>query len=206
MNSFGGVDVLIVARGGGSLEDLWPFNEEKVARAIAASTIPVVSAVGHEVDVTIADFVADLRAPTPTAAAELVVKDRESLLDILRNSCYRIDHGFTSMLSSRRDHIHHLVKSYAFNRPIDLLRRHSQHLDELAKALGGHVSHFVALSGARTRALADRLRALDPAVALRRGFAIVRKDRRIVTSSQALRPQDRITVEFSDGEVQSTIN
>jgi exodeoxyribonuclease VII large subunit len=204
-NEFGQVDVLILARGGGSLEDLWPFNEEVVARAIARSRIPVVSAVGHEVDVTIADFVADLRAPTPTAAAELVVRDRAALLDILRNSCYRMQGSVTSTLQHRRTHVGHLLKSYAFNRPFDLLHRYSQQVDELGRSLATAAFHGFTLTSARVRSLEERLRALSPALVLKRGYAIVRKEGAIVRSARSLQRHDDLTLEFDDGKIRSTV-
>jgi exodeoxyribonuclease VII large subunit len=205
LNRFGNVDVIIVARGGGSLEDLWAFNEEPVARAIAASRIPVVSAVGHESDVTIADFAADMRAPTPSAAAELVVPDRRELLENVANSWYRMRDTVHELLSGHRERVHHLLNSYAFNTPIDLLRRHTQRVDELERTLTTALRHSMALTVARQTSLAQRLRALDPRSALKRGFAIVRKGGHIVSSRSGLGADDRLDIEFQDGTIRSKI-
>ena len=205
-NAFGGVDLLILARGGGSLEDLWPFNEEAVARAIARSRIPVVSAVGHETDFTIADFVADLRAPTPSAAAELVVPDGRALLENVGESWYRIEQAVLDYLARRKERIGALVASYAFNRPVDLLRQHSQHADELLRSLHRIAGHVFALTASRQGSLEQRLRALDPRLALRRGYAIVRKGGSIVGSADLLRSGDAVGLEFHDGEIRSTID
>jgi len=205
-NRYGKVDVLIIARGGGSLEDLWAFNEEAVARAIARSRIPLVSAIGHETDFTIADFVADLRAPTPSAAAELVVPDRRELLENVANSWYRIRDAVTDLLKSGRDRVHNLLNSYAFHRPIDLLRQHSQHVDELQRTLARTAHHGFAMTSSRHAALAGRLNALNPRLALKRGYAIVRKDGTVVGKQAGLRPKDAIDIEFQDGSVRSTIS
>jgi exodeoxyribonuclease VII large subunit len=204
-NAYRRVDVIIVARGGGSLEDLWPFNEEEVARAIARSRIPVVSAVGHEVDFTIADFVADVRAATPTAAAELVVRDRAALLELVRNSWYSMHERVSSMTRRAGEHVSHLVRSYAFNRPLDLLRRHSQYLDELNRSMQTLTQHTFALRRTQVKAVGDRLLALDPALVLKRGYVIVRKENRIVPSKALLSPHDEITLQFHDGEARSRV-
>jgi exodeoxyribonuclease VII large subunit len=203
---FGEIDVVIVARGGGSLEDLWPFNEEIVARAIARSRVPVVSAVGHETDYTIADFVADVRAPTPSAAAEMVVPDRRELLENVADSWYRIKQAVLDIVSNQRERIHNLLNSYAFNRPVDLLRQHSQHVDEVLRALHRVAGHALAMTTARQGSLDQRLRALDPRLALKRGYAIVRKKGSIVSSAEQVHSRDAIDVEFRDGTVRSTID
>ncbi len=204
-NEFGALDVIIVARGGGSLEDLWAFNEEAVARAIAASRIPVVSAVGHETDFTIADFVADLRAPTPSAAAEMVVPDRRAILEIVRDSWYSIESSMEEGLTVRRDTIRHLLASYAFNRPVDALRQSSQRVDELMRSLARAGSHYLALTGSRLTGLRDRIAALDPALALKRGYVMVLRDGRIVGSSLGLAADDNVDLRFHDGMVHSTV-
>jgi exodeoxyribonuclease VII large subunit len=205
LNRFGLVDVIIVARGGGSLEDLWAFNEEIVARAIVGSRIPIVSAVGHETDVTIADFAADLRAPTPSAAAALVVPDRRELLENVANSWYRMRETVQDLLSGHRERVHHLLNSYAFGTPIDLLRRHTQRVDELERNLGSAMRHGLDLTTARQSTLAQRLRALDPRAALKRGFAIVRKGEGIISRRSGLTPGDPVEIEFQDGTVRSKI-
>jgi len=205
LNTLGDVDVLILARGGGSLEDLWAFNEESVARAIYRSVIPVVSAVGHEIDFTIADFVADLRAPTPSAAAELVVKDREVLLDILRNSWYTSHNIILKMLNRHKDDIQHLLRSYAFNRPRDLLRQFNQRLDEIHRGMAVSIGHRLALTRARIEALQQRISGLDPEQVLRRGYAIVYHDDDMIGSSKELHVHDLIDVRFHDGRIKSIV-
>ncbi len=206
LNDLGEVDVMIVGRGGGSLEDLWAFNEEVVARAIAASRVPVVSAVGHETDFTIADFVADLRAPTPSAAAELVVQDSRAVLDLLRNNWYTIQNCMADQLNRHKVTIAHLLKSYSFNRPIDLLQQRSQRFDELARSLSLSGSHKFAMTSARAQSLQKRLAALDPRLALKRGYAIVYREGRIVMSKVEVQPQDPVEIRFHDGTVQSIIS
>jgi len=129
------VDVMILARGGGSLEDLWAFNEEGVARAIAGTTIPVISAVGHETDFTIADFVADVRAPTPSAAAEIVVRSREEFDRHLAQLAQQLAQRVRYVLLERRHLVQELASHRAFRRLEDLLRQHRQHLDELGAGL-----------------------------------------------------------------------
>jgi len=136
LNEIGGLDVLIVGRGGGSLEDLWCFNEEVVARAVARSRIPVISAVGHEIDFTICDFVADLRAPTPSAAAELVVGCKEAFQDKLAQIQRRQTAVMHRMLETARHRLERAAQSYVFREPANAVARHRQRLDAVEQRLG----------------------------------------------------------------------
>jgi len=201
LNRFGGIDVLIVGRGGGSLEDLWAFNEEIVARAIYASKIPVVSAVGHEIDFSIADFVADLRAPTPSAAAELVVRDRTELLEEISNLCYTMNDNVNNRISGFRGRITGLLASYSFNRPRDLVRESSQRIDEIDRSIGVSFNHIVQTVYRRYDSLKNQLQALNPQGVLKRGYSIVRKERRIVSSERLLHSGDEAEIQFYDGTV-----
>jgi exodeoxyribonuclease VII large subunit len=192
-------EVLIVGRGGGSTEDLWAFNEEGVARAIAESSIPVVSAVGHESDVSIADFVADERAATPSMAAEIVVPDRrdvkgrvEALVDRLRANVER-------RVRDARRQVEGLVNSQAFHRPLRRLEQHRQTLDDLARRLEGAVDRRLERAGGRLERLQTRLAAADPEQPLRRGYAYVGRDGRPVRSASSLERGDRVTLRFTDG-------
>jgi exodeoxyribonuclease VII large subunit len=206
LNDYGSVDVVVIARGGGSLEDLWAFNEEVVARAISASKIPVVSAVGHEVDFTIADFVADLRAPTPSAAAEMVVRDRAAILEILRDFAYTMHESLVLRLKQHRDTIRNLLRSHAFNRPVDLLHSHSQHIDELTRSMSAFAAHRWTLAATELNGTARRLRALDPALTLKRGYTMIRKDGTIVGTASRLHADDEVVIVFHDGDVPSKIS
>jgi len=201
MNRYGGIDVLIVGRGGGSLEDLWAFNEERVARAIYASKIPIVSAVGHEIDFSIADFIADLRAPTPSAAAELVVRDRSELLEDIGNLCYTMRGAIDTQISSFRERVESLLISYSFNRPRDLLREFSQRVDEIDRSLGVSFNHITRTAHQRYDSLRHQLQALNPQGVLKRGYSIVRKEGRIVSSARLLHRGEGAEIQFHDGTI-----
>lgn len=205
-NEYGKVDLIILARGGGSIEDLWAFNEEILARAIFRSKIPTVSAIGHEIDFTIADFVADLRAPTPSAAAELVVQDRRVILEILRKNWYTMHESINQVLVSQRQHIVHLLKSYSFNKPIDLLRQLNQRVDELGREMKTSVEHTFQMRKSNATAFQHRLNALDPQLTLKRGYTIVRRNGVIIPSVFLLKQNDTIDLQFHDGVVSSKVN
>lgn len=205
MNRYRNIDVIIVGRGGGSLEDLWAFNEEVVARAIFASKIPIISAVGHEVDFSIADFVADLRAPTPSAAAELVVRHRNEILDNLRNLYYTMYESLKNQTDSVRERIVNLLASYSFNRPRDLIREMSQRVDEFDRNLNVSFSHLSQVIHNRHQTLMHRLEALSPRGALRRGYAIIRKQGRVVASVKKLARNDKASIQFQDGVAETRV-
>jgi exodeoxyribonuclease VII large subunit len=199
MNRFGNIDLLIVGRGGGSLEDLWAFNEEIVARAIHHSAIPVISAVGHETDFSIADFVADLRAPTPSAAAEIAVRDRSEILDILRNYCYSMKQNLTERLKTYRERVGSLLASYSFNRPKDLLLQYSQRIDEIERSLTSLASRMLERSQGELTALTQTLEALGPGNVLKRGYVIVMKEGKLVMRARGLDEGDKTELRFHDG-------
>ncbi|MGA9116332.1 MAG: exodeoxyribonuclease VII large subunit [Bacteroidota bacterium] len=205
-NSWGRVDVIVLARGGGSLEDLRAFNEEVVARAIAASRIPVVSAVGHETDYTIADFAADARAPTPSAAAEMVAPGRARVLETLGRIGYTMRSAVSVLLETHKSRVRYLLGSYAFNRPLDRFRQAGQRMDELDRSLRLAVSHRFSLSGQYLEALRGRVASLSPERTLRRGFAIVRKGGTAVSSAAVLDSGDKVEMEFQDGLKSSVID
>ena len=172
-----------------------------VARAIARSEIPVVSAVGHEVDFTIADFVADLRAPTPSAAAELVAPKRDDLVEIVRNIVYTTEQIVRDKIEADRRHIESLVGSYAFNRPIDKVRQFSQRTDELRSALQRMTAHRVALLEQHCSSLAKRMESVHPDRTLERGYAMVLGEGKVVSSAATIRQDDSLTLRFRDGDV-----
>ena len=205
MNRYAVVDVIIVGRGGGSLEDLWAFNEEVVARAIFSSEIPVVSAVGHEIDFTIADFVADLRAPTPSVAAELVVPDRLELLELIRNYEYTMRQDVMQLISSNRERVRSLISSYAFNRPKDALRELTQRLDELQRSLSTSIAHQYERFLREGESLRKRLAGLSLRAVLQRGYAIVRRGQSVIVRAVALARGDEATIEFQDGKVETKV-
>ncbi|HLF15137.1 MAG TPA: exodeoxyribonuclease VII large subunit [Bacteroidota bacterium] len=200
-NEYGAVDLLIVGRGGGSIEDLWAFNEEIVARAIAASKLPVISAVGHEIDYTIADFVADLRAPTPSAAAEIAVKSRDEIIENLANYYYTAKKSVETMLGQRREIIRGYLRSYAFNLPADLIRQRSQRLDELRVSLWRITGHRTESVRRQLASLQKRVENLDPSRILERGYVIVYRNGRTVGTARMVGTGDHLQLRFRDGRV-----
>ena len=200
LNCFAGVDAIIVGRGGGSLEDLWAFNEEIVARAIYASKIPIVSAVGHEIDFTIADFVADHRAPTPTAAAEFILPRKRDLLEQIQVLELQLLKEMEFKLETAKENLNALLKRLAD--PGRKLRENQQRLDELSIDLLRRFQERVRQSKNSLVELAGRLSALSPLAVLERGYAIAHKlpEERIVKSAAALQAGDLIRVTFAEGQ------
>lgn len=198
-NACGGVDVLIVGRGGGSIEDLWAFNEEVVARAIYTSSIPIVSAVGHEIDFTIADFVADARAATPTAAAEMLVPSRADLITLLRSKCVFLGAVMRRRLEAERRTVQVAVTQRALHVPERLMRQHTQTLDATLRRVTTGLAHTAELRRHRLDNALGRLQALDPRAVLARGFAIVRTGSAVVGSASAAAPSTDVTIEWADG-------
>ncbi|MDX1648082.1 MAG: exodeoxyribonuclease VII large subunit [Longimicrobiales bacterium] len=203
LDASGRADVIIVGRGGGSLEDLWAFNEEPLARAIAACRTPVVSAVGHEVDVTISDLVADLRAPTPSAAAESVVPDGVALLRQLRNLPERLGRGLRRAGSRRREAVAErlLRLGRAMERVLTPLR---QSVSLGADRLERRMLALAAARRSRLEGLGGRLEALSPLSTLARGYAVARRpDGRVMRSVDDLGPGTRFHLRVADGTVEA---
>ena len=194
-------DVILLARGGGSIEDLWCFNDERVARAIVECQAPVISGIGHETDFTIADFAADLRAPTPTAAAEQATPDRDELRDELAELAHRLKQTARICLASPRWRLIDIHQRLELYSPRARLRAGRQRLDELSHRAEVSLGHNLALSRARLAGLEQRLIALSPMAVLERGYAIVvSPERGIVKSVKQVAPADPLHVRVSDGE------
>ena len=195
-------DALLLTRGGGSLEDLWCFNDEAVARAIAASPVPVVSAIGHEVDTTLADFVADLRAPTPSAAAELLVPDRTELSAALRRQRGRIDESMRRRLDGVAQRADRAWLRLQALRPNARLERGAARLIELRRRLDAQLLQPLEQRKLRLLGLARALDAVSPLATLQRGFSILRDaDGTIVRSVAQIHPTQSLTAKLADGEI-----
>ena len=229
LNARGGLDVLIVGRGGGSLEDLWCFNEEAVVRAIARSKIPVISAVGHEIDWTLSDFVADVRAPTPSAAAEMVVKGKDELERRVADLRRRMALGARSAVQNWRHRLDRAARTQGLLDPLQAVQRLQQSVDFLAVRLQNALAGLPQLVRQRTEAAARRmefsvrmrldenrrtlkhaeaqLRMLNPKGVLARGYSLTRlRGGKIVRSTAEAPPGTRLETEFADGAVSSTVD
>lgn len=200
-----GLDVIVIARGGGSLEDLWTFNEESVARAVFNSRVPIVSAIGHEVDYTICDFVADLRAPTPSAAAEMIFPDSRELLERINRFEYYIGSFTERIINNYYTSIDDIEKSYVFRRPEDLINEFNYNLDLYEKNLRKTVNEKLLSCKNSLRGFERYINGINPNLSLQRGYSIVRKKNQIINKSKLLNPGDEIDIEFSDNSVKSKI-
>jgi exodeoxyribonuclease VII large subunit len=197
------VDVIIIGRGGGSLEELWAFNEEIVARAIFDSRIPIISAVGHETDFTIADFVADVRAPTPSTAAEMVVPDKRELIRHLDSMRIRMEQRMMMILESHRSRSMNIKQSIAFRKPKEIIYQERQRMDEFMKKLSTSIMHQTEIKKERLHALSGKLDALSPLKILGRGYIIALKlpEEDIVRSVEDINVGNRMKMLISDGEI-----
>ena len=222
------IDTLIVGRGGGSIEDLWPFNEEIVARAIYNSKVPVISAVGHEIDFTIADFVADLRAPTPTAAAELAVPNIDTINTYLENAVNRSTLSINNYIDSKRQILKNMISSYVLKKPTAMYEIKEQNLDYLIDRLNKEMK--VVLDNTKVRLykttnsyvltnpeilykfknqnlehLINKLDVLNPMNTLKRGYAIIKKDNKVISDSKKLKKDDIINIDIKNGIINAKV-
>jgi exodeoxyribonuclease VII large subunit len=199
------IDVIIVGRGGGSLEDLWAFNEEAVARAIFASEIPVISAVGHEIDYTISDFVADLRAPTPSAAAELVVPRKSDLMERVLECRRRLYAAAKKRVNALETTVENLKGSYVLRAPTNVLLQLRQQVDDLAKLATSSLTHLVEINGKKWETAAGKLHALSPLAVLERGYSITFRDEKVVKEAARVAKGDILETRLFRGKVKSRI-
>lgn len=202
-----GVDVIIVARGGGSIEDLWAFNEEIVARAMAQCTTPIISGVGHEIDFTIADFVADRRAPTPSAAAEVAVPDIRELRDHVNECREALDLSVDAALFTFREQQSQNERRLARLTPTQRIHAAQQRADEWESRLQRQVASLLQLHESRLHGVEGRLANLNPAATLARGYAIVTeaKTGQIISSTAGVATGDDIKIQFGDGAIGATV-
>lgn len=198
-------DVLIIARGGGSLEDLWPFNEEVLARAIYESELPIISAVGHETDFTISDFVADLRAPTPSAAAELAVPDIQELMLKLDAYQNRLKQALTRKLELMRLRYEKCMQSRAFTGALQKINEQYIIIDMKIKLMENIITQKLQNKKANLQELVIQLDTLSPLKTLARGYSIIYKEGTRVKKTTDLKPQDKITIRLQDGETRAVV-
>ena len=222
------IDTLIVGRGGGSIEDLWPFNEEIVARAIYNSRVPVISAVGHEIDFTIADFVADLRAPTPTAAAELAVPNIDTINTYLDNAISRSTLSINNIIDKRKQNLFSLTTSYVLKKPTAMYEIKEQNLDYLIDRLNKEmklildnmnirlfksVNSFVITNPdmlykfkkQNLDHIINKLDVLNPLNTIKRGYAIVKKDNKVISDSNNIKKDDIIDIDVKNGTINAKV-
>lgn len=222
------IDTLIVGRGGGSIEDLWPFNEEIVARAIFDSKVPVISAVGHEIDFTIADFVADLRAPTPTAAAELAVPNIDTINDYLKTVKNRLQISVNNSITSKKEHLVSLINSYVLKKPTAMYEIKEQNLDHLIESLNSKMNYIIDTNRNRLNKIRNsyvltnpdiiykyksqnlehiinKLEVLNPMNTLKRGYGIVKKDNKVVSNIKDVKKEDIIDINIKNGIINAKV-
>jgi exodeoxyribonuclease VII large subunit len=203
----GDIEVIIIGRGGGSLEDLWAFNEEPLARAIYAATIPIISAVGHETDFTIADFVADHRAPTPSAAAEVAVPNITELLQLIEKNIQQIRLFLDNKIQNYQSHLNRLLESPVFIRPTDKINLNRQNLDILINTLSTNILHYHELKRTGLNYFSGKLSTLNPHAILNRGYSIPLKlpENELISSIDSIVVKDKIKLIMKDGDVKCEV-
>ncbi|MGA7836852.1 MAG: exodeoxyribonuclease VII large subunit, partial [Ignavibacteriaceae bacterium] len=195
------IDLIIVGRGGGSIEDLWAFNEEIVARAIFASKIPVISGVGHEVDFTIADFVADLRAPTPSAAMELATPDKDDFFAFISEFSYTSTQNVVDLCSESHQKINNILNSYGFRMPLDLVRRNNQLIDSLTFKLLGNIDRKFLLKKGKLDLLSGSIESHNVSKTLKKGFVLVKQGDKFISRSKNLDKKKSASLKFYDNDI-----
>jgi exodeoxyribonuclease VII large subunit len=201
LNKIEGMDVIIVGRGGGSIEDLWAFNEEIVARAIFYSKVPIISGVGHEVDFTIADYVADLRAPTPSVAMELATPDTEEIENYIKEFLSKSIKIIDEQIEEKNEDILSLIKSYGFRLPLEIVNSKSQQVDNSISRILKNIERFFLVYDKKISLLAKSLETYDIQRSLKRGFVLVKQNSKFVTRAAKFNNEKKAFLKFFDGEV-----
>lgn len=199
------LDVLIVGRGGGSIEDLWPFNEEIVARAIYECPIPIISAVGHEVDYTIADFVADLRAPTPTGAAEMAVPNMSDLVSHITQMKIRLNENIIKKINIEKLRLDSFKNSYILKNPLIIYENKKQKLDMINEKINNIINLKIENNKNSLINLIDKLELVNPLNILKRGFSLTTKDDKIIKSVKNVNKSDILNIRLNDGVIKAKV-
>ena len=222
------LDTLIVGRGGGSIEDLWPFNEEDVARAIYNCNTPVISAVGHEVDFTIADFVADLRAPTPTGAAEMAVPQKNEVISLINQINIRLNKALINKININKKHLEEIKKHYIFTNPISIYQAKEMSFDAILERLKYSLTNLIHIKEKNYQKvtssiilqnpeilfdkkknkyinLLSKLETLSPLKTIERGYSITRINDKVITSIKNIKKDDTIEIELKDGKINTKV-
>jgi len=201
LNRKNDIDLIIVGRGGGSIEDLWAFNEEIVARAIFESSIPIITGIGHEIDFTIADFVADLRAPTPSAAMEISTPDKSDYFAFINDFSYTSARNISELVFNKRAKVINNLSSYGFKMPLDFVRRKSQEVDANLYKLTGNFDRRILILRNKILLLSKTLESHDVKKNLKKGFVLVRQDSKFITRAENFMSDEDTTLQFYDAEI-----
>ncbi len=195
------LDVIICGRGGGSIEDLWAFNEEIVARAIYACNTPIISAVGHEIDFTIADFVADKRAETPTAAAEMCAPSKSDLINLLKQMELRLNKNINSLITNNKLILHKLMDSYILKNPMSMYEVKEEKLSNDIERLNGFIKIVLDKKNDKYNHLVEKLEVLNPLNTLKRGYTITKKEGKVISSIKGIKSNDVLEINLNDGSI-----
>ena len=201
LNKIKDIDVIILARGGGSIEDLWAFNEEIVARAIYKSRVPVITGIGHEIDFTIADFVSDLRAPTPSVAMELATPDKQELKNAIEYFVQKVEESLIEKIQEYRQRIDDVVDSYMFRYPMEKVRSFYQKIDNLFYKISQQIDRKILLSEREIQKYFSIISSYDIEKTLKKGFTLIKQDDKFVTRKQMFLSSNPVTIKFYDGEI-----
>ena len=206
VNKWGQADTIIVGRGGGSIEDLWAFNEEMVARAIFESKIPIISAVGHETDFTIADFIADMRAPTPSAAAEIAIPENEGMSLAVINNYKRLNYLMDIILSSRKNNLQTLSTKHCFTGFADNIYDHEIYVSQLQNRLISKIQNKIEFANQTLKHKIDNLENISPLKILQKGYSLTYNDKqKLIRSTESVNIGDKINVVLNDGNITATV-